>query len=117
MARVLVVDDDENIREFVSLALLGEGHEVESAQNGAIALEMAHERDPDVILLDMRMPVMDGWQFASNYQKLSHHQARIVVMTAARDAALSGEQIGADANIAKPFELEELLDLVERLAS
>ena len=60
MARVLVVDDDENIREFVSLALMGEGHEVDVAANGAVALDVVQTASPDVILLDMRMPVTSG---------------------------------------------------------
>ncbi len=117
MARVLVVDDDVNIREFVSLALMGEGHEVEVASNGAIALDVVQALAPDVILLDMRMPVMDGWQFASAYRELPGPRARVVVMTAARDAARSGAEIGADGNLAKPFELDDLLNLVDRLAA
>lgn len=117
MARVLVVDDDENIREFVSLALMGEGHDVEVAPNGAIALDVLQSVSPDVILLDMRMPVMDGWQFASRYREIPGRRAQLVVMTAARDAARSASEISADANLAKPFELDELLNLVEQLAS
>jgi CheY-like chemotaxis protein len=117
MARVLVVDDDENIREFVSLALLGEGHEVDVASNGAAALNVVETHSPDVILLDMRMPVMDGWQFASVYRQIPGRQAQLVVMTAARDAARTGAEISADANLAKPFELDELLDLVDKLAA
>jgi two-component system chemotaxis response regulator CheY len=116
MARVLVVDDDENIREFVSLALLGEGHQVDLAQNGAVALALVQNQTPDVILLDMRMPVMDGWQFAAAYRELPGPHARLVVMTAARDAARSGAEINADANLAKPFELDDLLNMVARLA-
>jgi CheY-like chemotaxis protein len=117
MARVLVVDDDENIREFVSLALMGEGHDVNVAANGAAALDAVQSLLPDVILLDMRMPIMDGWQFASAYREIPGRRAQLVAMTAARDAARSGADISADANLAKPFELDELLDLVDRLAT
>lgn len=116
MARVLVVDDDENIREFVSLALLGEDHDVSVAANGAEALEIVRREAPDVILLDMRMPIMDGWQFAEAYAALPGPHARVVVMTAARDASRSAIEIHADANLPKPFELDELIILVERLA-
>jgi CheY-like chemotaxis protein len=112
MASVLVVDDDDNIREFVSLALLGEGHRVDVATNGAVALERLQLSNPDVILLDMRMPVMDGWQFADAYRKLPGPHAYLVVMTAARDATRSAAEIDADAHLAKPFELDVLLDLV-----
>ncbi len=62
--RVLVVDDDETISEFVVWVLADDGHEVISATNGMMALQKLERFDPDVILLDMRMPVMDGWQFA-----------------------------------------------------
>src|SRR3954468_19892351 len=116
MASVLVVDDDDNIREFVSLALLGEGHDVQTANNGAVALERVQMISPDVILLDMRMPVMDGWQFATAYRQLPGPHANVVVMTAARDATRSAAEIDADAHLAKPFELDQLLDLVATLA-
>lgn len=116
MASVLVIDDDDNIREFVSLALLGEGHDVQTARNGAVALERVQVAQPDVILLDMRMPVMDGWQFATAYRKLPGPHANVVVMTAARDATRSAAEIDADAHLAKPFELDVLLDLVATLA-
>ncbi|MFN0072773.1 MAG: response regulator transcription factor [Chloroflexota bacterium] len=116
MARILVVDDDPNIREFVTLALQSEGHTVDMASNGAVALEVAGAQPPDVILLDMRMPVMDGWQFAAAYRSLPGPQARLVVMSAAHVLERRDGDIEADASLAKPFELDELLSLVERLA-
>lgn len=117
MAHVLVVDDDEYIREFVALALSSEGHDVITASNGAVALDQLQSTQPDVILLDMSMPIMDGWQFARAYRELPGTGAALVVMTAARDASMCAREISADAHIDKPFDLDTLLDLVDGLAS
>lgn len=115
-APILVVDDDESIREFVSVALADEGYRVLTAADGAAALELVRYQSPGVILLDMRMPIMDGWEFSRAYQRTPAPHAPIVVVTAARDAAARAAQIHADGYLAKPFDLEELLDIVERLA-
>lgn len=117
MARVLVVDDDEYIREFVALALSCEGHDVTTASNGAVALTHLESARPDVILLDMSMPVMDGWQFARAYHQLPEADAALVVMTAARDASACAREISAQAHIDKPFDLDTLFDVVDGLAS
>ena len=115
--RVLVVDDDASIREFLDLALQDEGYEVVHAVHGAAALELVEQRQPDVILLDMRMPVMDGWAFARAYRQKPGPHAPIIVLTAARDAAESAAQIQADDFLAKPFDLGELLERVGHHAS
>ncbi len=113
--RVLVVDDDETISEFVGMALSDEGYNVVTAPHGAAALELiARDGEPGLILLDMRMPVMDGWQFSREYRQRGGTRAPIVVLTAAADAELSAKQIQADAFLAKPFDLTELLALVDR---
>jgi two-component system, chemotaxis family, chemotaxis protein CheY len=114
-ATVLVVDDEDSIREFVSLALCDEGYNVETAPNGAVALELAERLQPDLILLDLRMPVMDGWQFLAAYRETPQPHSRVVVLTAARESANGAEDIEADAFLAKPFDLEQLFDLVQSL--
>ena len=111
--RTLVVDDDHDIAELVRLALTDEGYEVVVASNGSAAL-LAMETTPfDLILLDMRMPVMDGWEFARAFQARPEPRAPIVVVTAARDAGERAAEIDADGYISKPFSLEELLDAVK----
>ncbi len=116
MKRVLVVDDDEGIRGFVSLALADEGYEVAEADNGAAALHLLESARPDVILLDMRMPTMDGWEFSRIYRQSPGPHAPIIVLTAARDASSWASQIDAEGCLGKPFDVDELLDLVGRFA-
>ncbi len=113
--RVLLVDDDESIREFISQALADEGYEVTTATQGAAALDLLDERQPNLILLDLRMPVLDGWGFLEAYRGKPGPHAPVVALTASHDKATSRLPPGVSALIAKPFDLYELLDLVERL--
>jgi CheY-like chemotaxis protein len=114
--RVLIVDDDDSIREFISMALTDDGYEVATAEEGLQALALARSWKPTLILLDMRMAGMDGWSFARAYREVPGRRAPILVVTAARDAATYAAEIEADAFLAKPFELRDLLNLVARLA-
>ena len=113
--RVLVVEDDESIRQFIELALVDDGYEVALAEDGAKALALAPRFRPDVVLLDLRMPGIDGWRFADRYRDGPGPHAPILVLTAARDAATSAAEIRADAYLAKPFELADLLRLLRDL--
>lgn len=110
---VLVVDDDTSILDTVSAILSGEGYDVMSAASGAEALEAVARQHPLLILLDMRMPVMDGWAVARALrgQGIS---VPIVVMTAAESAKRWADEVGAQGYLAKPFGLDELLATVER---
>jgi CheY-like chemotaxis protein len=111
--RVLVVDDEPDIRATVSAMLETEGYAVDLAANGADALVTLEASQPDLILLDMRMPVLDGWGFAAELRRRGH-QVPIVVMTAARDAARWADEIAADGFVAKPFRYDDLIGAVER---
>jgi two-component system, chemotaxis family, chemotaxis protein CheY len=111
--RVLVVDDDPDVLEVVGDLLADEGYAVSTARNGAEALEQAGRAPPDLILLDMIMPVMDGWAFAREYGQLPGPRAPIIV-TAATFAEDRARQIGAAAHCAKPFEADTLLALVRQ---
>ncbi len=114
---ILVVDDDEALRRLLFSALTDEGYSVLEAADGAVALARAREAAPGLILLDMRMPVMDGPGFAHRYRARPGPHAPIICVTAAPDAAVvaaRGAQIGAVASLSKPFDLEELLALVHR---
>jgi CheY-like chemotaxis protein len=113
---ILVVDDDEGIRKLIDMALIDEGYSVLTAASGADALEVAEKSPPGMILLDMRMPIMDGWAFAEAYRLTSGPHAPIIVLTAARDAQQWAEEISADGFLAKPFDLDDLLHVVEQYA-
>jgi CheY-like chemotaxis protein len=111
---VLVVDDEPDIRATVSAMLEIEGYVVTEAANGADALHAFENVTPDVILLDMRMPVLDGWGFAAELRRRGH-RTPIVVMTAARDAAHWANEIAASAFVAKPFSFDDLIHAVEEV--
>lgn len=113
---ILVVDDDPTIRSTVSEILELEGYRVETAINGAEALEKVRMNPPSLVILDMRMPVMDGWGFARNLRLEGIHLP-ILVMTAAQNAQRWAEEIEADAYIPKPFDLDDLLSAVSDLDS
>jgi DNA-binding response OmpR family regulator len=110
---ILVVDDDPTILAAVSDALDMEGFAVVTASNGAEALDVVDGEQLSLVLLDMRMPVLDGWGFmrALRERGLS---VSVVVMTAAADARRWAREIGAHGVLAKPFELEELVAAVRR---
>jgi two-component system chemotaxis response regulator CheY len=113
---ILVVDDDEVIRSSVELALADEGYLVVTAPDGAAALQVIERYPPALVLLDMKMPVMDGWAFAQAYRQQPGPHAPIIVMTAAADAARRAVDVGAVAYLAKPFDLDAFLNLLGRLA-
>jgi len=110
--RVLVVDDDADIRATVAAMLEIEGYRVAEAANGADALTVVETDPPDVIVLDMRMPVMDGWAFAAELRRRDH-PIPLVVMTAARDAARWAGEVAAATFVAKPFGYDDLVAAVE----
>jgi CheY-like chemotaxis protein len=114
--RVLVVDDDRVIRQCIAETLREEGYEPVTAAHGAEALARlrADPVGPDVILLDMHMPVMDGWAFAREYRRLPGPHAPIVVITASHDALDRVVEIGAEDVLPKPFDLDKLINAVKR---
>lgn len=111
---ILVVDDDPSIRTTISEILVMEGYPVETAADGAEALQAVERAQPALVLLDMRMPVLDGWGFARALRDRGMHLP-ILVMTAAQNARRWAEEIGAEGYLAKPFELLDLLNAVKRL--
>lgn len=113
VAPILVVDDDQEILAMLSDFLESEGLAVRTATNGEEALAQLSQVAPSLILLDMRMPVLDGWGFARRYREAAFPYP-VVVMTAAESARRWAEEIGATAYIAKPFDVDELLQTIER---
>ncbi len=118
MKQILVVDDDPAILDVVADILRESDYLVDTAMNGAEALRKLENARPDAVLLDLMMPVMDGWTFVAECRRHSHSATiPIVVMSAARDVVAAARELGAQACIAKPFEIDALLDAVERLAA
>jgi DNA-binding response OmpR family regulator len=110
---VLVVDDDAGIRAMVTDALRFEGFEVAEAAHGAAAVAAIEAATPAVVLLDMRMPVLDGWGVA-RWLRERELGVPVVVMTAAADARRWAEEIAAAGLLAKPFDVDELVRMVGR---
>lgn len=110
---ILVVEDDRDVRETVTV-VLEELYRVEEASNGREALELIGRRGlPDLILLDMRMPVMDGWRFAAELRaRYGSTAPPIVVMTAASDASSRAAEVHANGCLEKPFDIDRLLSVV-----
>jgi DNA-binding response OmpR family regulator len=112
-ARVLVVDDDTSILDTVTAILASEGYRVMAASGGEQALALLGSWHPTLVLLDMRMPILDGWAVARAMRERGS-AVPIVVMTAAESAERWATEIGAAGHLAKPFELDDLLDCVAR---
>jgi len=105
--RVLVVDDDDMLCEAIR-ELLHDDYAVASAPHGAAALDLVRAHEPALILLDLLMPVMDGWSFVERYRRTAIGSAAIVVMSGDPDLPTIAIQLGADGHLTKPFDLEAL---------
>lgn len=113
--RVLVLDDDVAFLEMMRSALVEEGHGVLAATDARAGLDLAHRSAPDVILLDVLMPGMDGPAFARAYSRLPGRHAPIIVVTGASSAAAARVE-NAAAVLWKPFELEELMGVMREVS-
>ena len=108
MARILIVEDEEKIARFVTLELEHEGYQVEHAADGRTAVDLALERNYDLILLDVLLPQLNGIEVLRRVRK---HKDVPVIMVTARDAVMdkvAGLDAGADDYLTKPFAIEEL---------
>jgi len=114
-ARILVIDDDPKITAMLARSLRFEGYQVETAENGEAGLTQIAEDPPQLIILDLMMPRLDGWAFC---RRLRQESPVPVLMLTARDEVgdrVRGLDIGADDYLVKPFALEELLARVRAL--
>ncbi len=109
---LLIVEDDPDLLDMMEIVLDSADYPVKKALNGKEALELTRKQMPGLILLDMKMPVMDGWEFAARFRQEFDGGAPIVVVTAAADAKLRAEEIGAQGYLAKPFEIDDLIHCV-----
>jgi len=116
--RVLVVEDEDTIGLVVADALADEGYEIRRARNGREALEILRSWLPHLILLDLMMPVMDGWAFRTEQRRLDGPagQVPVIVLSAAREARIRAHELGAVEALSKPFELDQVVAAVGRWA-
>ena len=114
-ARILVVDDDETIRETVAEALELDGFRVDTARNGAEALDRVLKEPPSGIILDLMMPVMTGWQFLERCRANGLcNGVPIVIMSAYSKLPEEAATLGVKGCIAKPFDLDLLVGAIDR---
>jgi two-component system cell cycle response regulator DivK len=118
MARILLVEDNEMNRDMLSRRLIRRGYEVILAEDGQEGLEAARSQSPDLILMDMSLPVMDGWE-TTRRLKDAPATARIPVVAltahALSDDREKAARAGCDAYETKPVEFPQLLETIERL--
>lgn len=114
LKHVLIVEDDTALASMMGMVLEAEGFASTQVANGREALSTIDRLHPDLILLDMRMPVMDGWEFAARYIRAHDHETPIVVITAAENAEQRAKEVEAADWLAKPFDLTDLVALVTR---
>ena len=113
--RVLVIDDDDDVADILRQALSEEGYAVATVPHGAAALDILRLHEPEVILLDLRMPLMDGWSFAERYRTITGKApAPIILISGVSDIATEARRVGADAFFRKPFDIDELIRAIER---
>jgi CheY-like chemotaxis protein len=112
---VLVVDDDPDILQTLALCLSTEGYRVAMASNGHEALVLLGKEKPACILLDLMMPVMDGWQFVAELEGRGWRKAPLLILSADRAVQGHAAKLRADAFLAKPCDLDELLGKVHEL--
>jgi CheY-like chemotaxis protein len=114
---ILILEDDDQIATVLSDSLSDEGYEIQCASNGQDGLRILEQWVPDVIVLDMMMPVMDGPAFRATQRALPPRLANVpvIVLSGARDARAQAHRLGAAAAITKPFELDDVLTTVSRI--
>ena len=119
LGRVLVVDDDDVIRQLITVNLELEGFEVATAVDGQDCLDKVKDVEPDVITLDIMMPRLDGWEAAGRLRADpdTEHVKVVLLSARAQEADLArGSRIGVAAYLTKPFDPDELIEVVRRLA-
>ena len=116
--KILIVDDESFLRDIVSIQLKAEGYDVIQATNGAEGLEKAKEEKPDLIILDIMLPKMNGYEVCGALKSDSEYSAIPIILFSARSQEQDkklGEKVGADAYVTKLFGSKELLAKVKEL--
>ena len=117
-SRVLVVDDEDTLRTVLSQELKGEGYEVEAAADGQIAIDTLKVKPFDLVLLDIKMPNVNGFEVLK-YIKQSHPNLKVIMLTGFADLknAIESKKLGAEDFVSKPYDLVDLITTIERVLS
>jgi two-component system response regulator PilR (NtrC family) len=116
--RILVVDDEDALRTVLSAELEGEGYKVNMAADGAEAIAILKTQEFDLILLDIKMPNVDGFEVLK-FIKDNHPKSKVIMLTGFADLknAIESKKLGAEDFVSKPYDLVDLLTTVERVLS
>ena len=117
MPLILLVEDNASLQDTLRAALVEEGHSVITAPHGAAALEILEHSHPDLILLNLYMPIMDGRQFVPVYREKPGPHAPILLMTGAGYGAQRAAALEVAGHLDKPFDLTKLYAKVQQLTS
>ena len=115
--RVLAIDDDDGLLDMLNLLLRQTDFDLRTARGGKTGLELAITWEPDVILLDLGMPDLDGATFLEQYRKATASPAPVVLLTGALDGVSRATELGVSMFLSKPFDLGTLVDVVDVYAS
>ncbi|RKY31995.1 MAG: hypothetical protein DRP67_01630 [Candidatus Omnitrophota bacterium] len=118
--KILLIEDDPDTLVYISKILKREGYEVEEAENGEEGLKKFRETKPDLVVLDIMLPGIDGWEVLKRIKSGLRSRKTPVVMLTAKDTdmdKLKGYEFGADFYITKPFNMEKLLLIIRNIIS
>jgi CheY-like chemotaxis protein len=115
MPCVLVVEDEPALRRMLTFTLRDAGFDVRTAANGRAGLEDVSLKEPDVVVLDLEMPVMDGRTFFRVFREQGHHAP--VLILSAYGARRAARELHAEAAVQKPFRADDLIEKLERLVA
>jgi two-component system, cell cycle response regulator DivK len=114
--RILLIDDEPDIRSLVTMILEGTGHTIIEAGDGKSGLELLASERPDVVLLDLRMPVIDGWEFMRRVRAGNLAEGTKIIGVSAHaspESIKEAKDAGCDAYVSKPFTMDDLLRTIE----
>ncbi len=117
-SRILVVDDEEALRTVLSTELTSEGYEVSTAADGGEAIDLVKDNNYDLVLLDIKMPNVDGFEVLK-YVKENKPDMKVIMLTGFADLknAIESKRLGAEDFVSKPYDLVDLLTTIERVLS
>ena len=112
--KILIADDEPALRALLRTNLSLEGFDTLTASNGEEALRVIRDESPDVVLLDVMMPVMDGWTVLEELSKDGNRHTKVILVTAkaTNEAQLQGWELGCDEYLTKPFDLDDMIDRI-----